>query len=46
MIKEVGDDESIYNAMSSKSGKGKIEVREEDFEGNVKLKNGGSYLNI
>ena len=44
--KSGGGDSSIYNAMSSQAGKGKIEVKDDDFEGNVKLKNGGSYLNV
>ena len=46
VCKEEGDVASTFNAMSSKTGKGKIEVTQNDFEGNVKVKEGGSYLNI
>jgi hypothetical protein len=37
---------SIFNAMSSLPGKGKIQVLQTDFEGNVQIKDNGSYLNV
>ncbi len=46
ICKEEGDEASLFNAMSSKSGKDKIELKPEDFEGNVKIKEKGSFLNI
>ncbi|HAN79720.1 MAG TPA: hypothetical protein DCQ31_19135 [Bacteroidales bacterium] len=46
ICKEEGDDACVFNAMSSKSGKDKIELKPEDFEGNVKIKEQGSFLNI
>lgn len=46
ICKEEGDITSIFNAMSSKSGEGKIEVTKADFEGNVQIKKGGSFLNV
>jgi len=46
ICKEAGDNESVFNAMTSKSGKNKIELKPIDFEGNVKVKEKGSFLNI
>jgi hypothetical protein len=46
ICKEVGSITSIFNAMSSISGTGKIKVKQSDFEGNVQIKESGSYLNI
>ena len=46
ICKEEGSKASIFNAMSSNPWDGKIEVKQTDFEGSVKIKEGGSYLNI
>ena len=45
ICKKAGAKTSIFNAMSSKEGKGKIKVTQDDFQGNVKIKKDGSYLN-
>ena len=44
--KEAGNKTSIFNAMSSKAGEGKVKVYQKDFTGNVKIKPDGSFLNI
>lgn len=46
ICKEEGNTSSVFNAMSSKPGRGKIKVTEKDFEGNVKVKLNGSFLNV
>ena len=38
ICKKAGAKTSIFNAMSSKEGKGKIKVTQDDFQGNVKIK--------
>ncbi len=46
ICKKTGDKTSVFNAMSSKDGKGKIKILQKDFTGNVKIKPSGSFLNI
>ena len=46
ICKDINSESGTYNAMSSKSGKGKIEVKPDDFEGDMKVKESGSFLNI
>ncbi len=46
ICKEEGTESSVFNAMTSKSGDDKIELKQSDFEGVVRIKAGGSFLNI
>lgn len=46
ICKKAGNKTSIFNAMSSKPSKRKIKVYQKDFRGRMKIKAGGSFLNI